>query len=254
MTEPYTYPSSNAALLYPAANTLGEGPVWHAARQSFLWVDIEGKNVQELEWPAKRVQSWPMPQRVGMVTLYDDANLVVALEDGLYFFDLDTGFLQGLVAVEKDLTENRPNDGKCDREGRLWLGTMHVNAKEKAGALYCIDGTAVTQQLSGLSIANGMAWSHDDRYFYFIDSALRRIDRYLFVARSGTITFDRTVVTIPEELGLPDGMTIDEEGMLWVAQWDGFCVCRWHPDTGALLHKINVPVRRLVPVRSEAKI
>jgi sugar lactone lactonase YvrE len=242
MTEPHTYQTSRAALLYPAANMLGEGPVWHAARQSIFWVDIEGKRVQELTWPAKQEHNWPMPQRVGMVVPSDKSNLVVALEDGLYRLNLDSSTLQELVAVEKDVTENRPNDGKCDREGRLWLGTMHRNAKESRGALYCIDKSNITQQLTGLSIANGMAWSLDDQYFYFIDSVLHRIDRYLFDACSGTITFNRTVVKTPEELGLPDGMAIDDEGMLWVAHWDGFCVCRWHPDTGALLHKIEMPV------------
>jgi sugar lactone lactonase YvrE len=87
-----------------------------------------------------------------------------------------------------------------------------------------------------------MAWSPDDSYFYFIDSPLKRVDRYRFDACSGTITFDRPVVTIPEELGLPDGMTIDAEGMLWIAHWGGFCVCRWKPETGALLQRIDVPV------------
>ena len=243
MREPNTYPSSKATLAYAAANSLGEGPVWHAARQSFFWVDIEGKKLNELQWPGKQVQSWPVPQRIGMIVPYDDFNLLVALQDGLYLFNLEVAELQWLVGVEKELLENRPNDGKCDSEGRLWLGTMHVDARENAGSLYCIDeNKTVTQQLTSLTISNGMAWSRDNKHFYFIDSALHRVDQYLFDAPSGVLTFDRIAVEIPAEMGLPDGMTIDEEGMLWVAQWDGFCVCRWNTDTGALLHKIEVAV------------
>ncbi len=242
MTERKTYQSLKAELLYPAANILGEGPVWHTARNSFFWVDIEGKKLNEIKWPERQVQSWPMPQRIGMIVLYDDFNLLVALEDGLSLFNLESGKLQWLVGVEKELAQNRPNDGKCDSEGRLWLGTMHVAAKKNAGSVYCIDENKVTQHLTDLTIANGMAWSGDNKKFYFIDSPLQRVDQYLFDATSGTITFERIAVEIPAEIGKPDGMTIDEEGMLWVAQWDGFCVCRWNPGTGELLFKIDVPV------------
>jgi sugar lactone lactonase YvrE len=243
MAEQQPYSTSKATLVYPAANTLGEGPVWHAARQSFFWVDIEGRRLHEVAWPAGVVKSWPMPQRIGTVVPYQADQVVVALEDGLALFHLATGRLHWLVGIEKEQKDNRPNDGKCDSKGRLWLGTMHLQANQPAGSLYCIDGSrTVTQKLSSLTISNGMAWSADDKHFYFIDSPLQRVDEYAFDATTGEITFSRTAVTIPHEMGLPDGMTIDSEGMLWVAQWDGFCVCRWNPDTGALLHKVEVPV------------
>jgi len=243
MTEQKTDTLSKAALLYPAASLLGEGPVWHDARQSFFWVDIEGKKLNEIKWLDKEVQSWHMPQRIGMVTPYeDDINLIVALADGLSIFNPEKATLQHIADIETDRPENRPNDGKCDSEGRLWLGTMNVDAEKNSGSLYCTNKTAVTRHLTALTISNGMAWSPDNKHFYFIDSALQRVDQYSFDAPSGTIIFQRTAVEIPAELGLPDGMTIDEEGMLWVAQWGGFCVCRWNPVTGALLHKIEVPV------------
>jgi sugar lactone lactonase YvrE len=243
MTEQKTGTPSKASLLYPAANLLGEGPVWHHARQSFFWVDIEGKKLNELTWRSKAVQTWPMPQRIGMVApCDDDTNLLVALEDGLSLFNPQNETRQHLVHIEKERPENRPNDGKCDSEGRLWLGTMNAGTEENSGSLYCINKTAATQQLTALTISNGMAWSGDNKYFYFIDSVLQRVDQYLFDAPPGAITFDRVAVEIPATMGLPDGMTVDEEGMLWVAQWGGFCVCRWNPHTGALLHKIEVPV------------
>jgi sugar lactone lactonase YvrE len=243
MNKQETYPEIKAAVVYPAANDLGEGPVWHSGRQSVFWVDIEGRKLQEMVWPAGEVQSWAMPQRIGTVVPYQADKLVVALQDGLALFHPETGGLAWLVDLEKERNDNRPNDGKCDSQGRLWLGTMHLDANQPSGSLYCIDGgLTVTKQLTSLTISNGMAWSADNRHFYFIDSALQRVDQYAFDALSGTITFERTAVTIPPEMGLPDGMTIDEEGMLWVAQWDGFCVCRWNPATGELLQKIDVPV------------
>jgi sugar lactone lactonase YvrE len=234
--------TSTATLLYPAANILGEGPVWHAERKSFFWVDIEGKKLQEIKWPSKEMQFWPMPQLIGLIVPYGENALVVALQDGLAVFSIPTGKLEWLLDIEKEIKDNRPNDGKCDSRGRLWLGTMNVHAKEKAGSLYCIDNNMVTQHLSSLTISNGMAWQQDGKYFYFIDSPLYRVDRYLFDAAIGSLAFERTVVHIPEEMGMPDGMTIDAEGMLWVAQWDGFSVCRWNPHTGEMLHKIDLPI------------
>jgi sugar lactone lactonase YvrE len=235
--------NSTATLVYPAANVLGEGPVWHAERQSFFWVDIEGKKLQELKWPSCEVQSWGMPQRIGLLVPYGENDLVVALQDGLAVFTISTGKLKWLLDLEKEISVNRPNDGKCDSQGRLWLGTMHVNAKQNAGSLYCVDrNNTVTRHLTALTISNGLAWSPDDQHFYFIDSISRGIDQYRFDAPSGQLAYEGMVILIPEELGMPDGMTIDEEGMLWVAQWGGFAVCRWNPQTGERLYTIELPV------------
>lgn len=231
-----------ATELYPSANIIGEGPVWHAARNSFFWVDIEGKKLHEMSWANKQVQVWQMPQRIGMVAVAEDGNLIVALQDGLAKFDLKIAAIDWLIDIEKDLVTNRANDGKCDSEGRLWLGTMDVEASPNTGALYCVDGNNITQQLHSLTIANGMAWSLDDKCFYFIDSLQRKIDAYLFDATIGTIHSKRTAVEVPETMGMPDGMCIDEEGMLWVAHWGGYCVARWNPETGKLLCRIELPV------------
>lgn len=231
-----------AKVLDTTTNLLGEGPVWHAERNSFFWVDIEGKKLHEMNWANKQVQTWQMPQRIGMVVIEDGDNLIVALQEGLAKFDLKTAAIEWLMDIEKDIVNNRANDGKCDSEGRLWLGTMDVEAKQGAGSLYCINNNNISQQLSHLSISNGMAWSLDNKRFYFIDSPQRKIDTYLFEATTGVINFERTAAVIPEALGLPDGMCIDAEGMLWVAHWDGFCVARWNPENGALLATINLPV------------
>jgi len=222
---------------------LGEGPLWHEERNSFFWVDIEGKFLNEWQQETCRVSCWRMPQRIGMAAQVNDHLFIIALQDGLASFDLRNGAVKWLKDLEKDIASNRPNDGKCDVAGRLWLGTMDVDCSEDSGALYCIDQNfQVQKKLGGLTISNGMAWTkHNDR-MYFIDSATRRIDSFLFDPETGNIIFERTAINVPENMGSPDGMTIDEEEMLWVAHWDGFAVNRWNPITGELLATIEVPV------------
>ena len=232
-----------ATLAYQSSNVLGEGPIWHAERQSFFWVDIEAKLLYQMQWPEKHVHSWPMPQRIGMIAQEDENNFIVALQDGLARFDIETSELEWLVDIEKDITTNRPNDGKCDAVGRLWLGTMDINCNKDTGALYCIDKEfSVAEKLSRLTISNGMAWSLDNKTFYFIDSNTYKIDAYSFDLETASIEFIKTAIEVPKKSGMPDGMTIDKEGMLWVAHWDGFAVCRWNPHNGELIDTIDLPV------------
>ena len=233
-----------ATVAYPSSSLLGEGPVWHEARKSFFWVDIEGRCFHEMKWPGKTLRTWPVPQRIGMLTpdKNNDTDLIIALQDGIARFNLDTAQLQWLVHIEKEIETNRPNDGKCDALGRLWLGTMDVDCRDSAGSLYCIDqDTRVETKLNGISISNGLAWSPDNKRLYFIDSPTNKVNSYLFDLETGEITFEKTAITIPADMGMPDGMSIDMDGMLWIANWDGFSVCRWDPHTGDLLDTISIP-------------
>jgi sugar lactone lactonase YvrE len=237
------YQILTSELFYASSSILGEGCFWHPHRKTFFWIDIEERRLSEIDTSGKQVNFWVMPQRIGTAVPVQENpnNLLVALQDGLAVLDLETGYLEWLMDLEKDLPDNRANDGKCDGNGRLWLGTMGVKAQDGVGSLYRIKGTEAQKMLSNLTISNGMAWSANNR-FYFIDSPTKRIDSYLFASEAGNIEFEKTVIEVPDDLGLPDGMTIDEEGMLWVAHWDGFAVCRWNPNTGELLAKIVVPV------------
>ena len=233
----------NASVAYPASSLLGEGPVWSEERQSLFWVDIEGKYLNELKWPEQEFKSWPMPQMIGMFVLQNKNHVIVALQDGLAKYDLEDCRLEWLIEVEKEIKSNRPNDGKCDAKGRLWLGTMNLNCRDNTGSLYCIDNQlSITKKLTPLTISNGMAWTADNKRFYFIDSTTYKVASYFFDLESGEIWFEKNIIEIPEEMGMPDGMTIDEEGMLWIAHWDGFAVRRWNPRNGELLDTIDIPV------------
>ncbi len=232
-----------ASLLYPCNCILGEGAFWHEARQSFFWVDIDGKLLYEYLTQTAKVNSWSFQHRPSMIALDSHGELIISFQGGVARFDLQTETLHGLIEIEKAIPDNRTNDGAIDPAGRLWIGTMNTQFKEGAGSLYCIGhDLSLTKKVEGLTIPNGLVWSLDNRTMFHIDSAARKVQAYSYDNTFGSIVFERTAVTIPPELGTPDGMSIDEEGMLWIAHWNGFGVYRWNPDTGKLLDKIEVPV------------
>lgn len=218
---------------------LGEGPVWHAGRKSLFWVDIEGRELHEKRHPGNKIISLTFPQRIGAIAIQDNESMILALQDHIILYNLETQKAFLVCDLEIDTPTNRTNDGKCDPQGRLWQGTMDVNCEPGKGALYCIeDGKPPRKMLSGLTISNGMAWSPDGQWFYFIDSPTYRIECFRFDAETGNIAFERTAVQVPTTMGMPDGMTIDREGMLWVAHWGDGTLRRWDPNTGNMKESI----------------
>lgn len=232
-----------------ASNLLGECPVWCAQRESLFWVDIEACLLQEIKLADKKATTWKLPEPAGMLAVQDSNHLILALQSGLIRFGLHTASIEWLLDIEKEINENRSNDGKCDAKGRLWLGTMNTNCTDPTGSLYMIDENLnLIKKINRLTISNGMAWSGDNRRMFFIDSSTYRVDAYHFDLETGSIEFEKTAIKISEDLGMPDGMTIDEEGMLWIAHWNGFAVRRWNPETGELLQSIKVPVPQVTSV------
>lgn len=167
--------------------------------------------------------------------------VLTALQDGIYSFDISTGLFHFINNPLPEINI-RFNDGKCDPAGRFWVGSMHLSQIKGAASLYRMNcDTSVIEVLNGVTVSNGIVWTQDKKTMYYIDSPLRRIDAFDYDNASGSINNRRIVVSIPEGLGDPDGMSIDIEGKLWVALWGGFCVCRFDPSTGELLQKIEVP-------------
>jgi sugar lactone lactonase YvrE len=231
-----------ASLLYPSQCYLGEGPVWHATRKSCFWVDIERGNLYEYGWLQKAVKKWSVPYKVTVVQPGKNNKLILGLNNGIARFDPETENLEWLADVETGLHNNRCNDGACDSNGRLWIGTMDMGFSKSCGALYCIDERYnVQKKVPDTTIANGLAWSQDNKKLYFIDSGGQTVQAFQFDEEKGAIAFEKNVIEIPKDLGTPDGMAIDTEGMLWIAQWGGFGVYRWNPFTGTLIDKIDVP-------------
>ncbi|MDQ2864395.1 MAG: SMP-30/gluconolactonase/LRE family protein, partial [Bacteroidota bacterium] len=157
-------------------------------------------------------------------------------------FDLETEQIEWLVNVEIG-SGSRCNDGACDTLGRLWVGTMHLEHKKEAGALYCIDADLkVQKKIGNTSISNGLTWSLDNKRLYYIDSPTQVVQSFIFEEKTGEIIFEKNVIQIPGAMGSPDGMAIDEEGMLWIAHWGGFGLYKWNPQNGEWIDKIEVPV------------
>ncbi len=231
------------SLLYPSQCYLGEGPFWHAERKSCFWVDIEGEKLFEYKWIEKTVQCRELDFRVTLVVQDKNDHLILGLEGGVARYNLDSENLSWLIDVEKDYPKHRCNDGKVDSKGRLWLGTLHMDFNEGSGSLYSLDENLLLNKKHGnLTIANGLAWSPDNTRLYFIDSPTNKVQSFVFDEPTGHIIFEKDVIHIPKEMGAPDGMAIDEEGMLWIAQWGGFGVYRWNPLDGKLLSVLKLPV------------
>lgn len=234
-----------AELLLDVKVLLGEGPSWDEATQRLYWVDIEGCAVHLYDPSSGLDRTIEVGQMVGCVVPRRAGGVLLAMHHGFYTLDLATGNLQPILDPEAGLPENRFNDGKCDSRGRLWAGTTRVSHDQPSGALYCLD-TDLTchRRIADVWISNGLAWSADDRTLYFIDSPSGRVDAFDFDIDSGEVSNRRTVIEIPAGTGSPDGMTIDEEGMLWIALWDGWRVTRWDPRAGQLIGEIPMPVAR----------
>ena len=178
--------------------------------------------------------------------------LLIASRSSLDFFDPENGGLERFVAPEVDLPGNRSNDGKCDRQGRFWYGTMQNNfapdmseraISENSGWLYRIDPNGSVKRMDGpFGISNTFAWSPDNRTMYFGDT-FDCIYAYDFEPENGEISNRRTFAKV-EGMGFGDGSTIDAEGYLWHARWDGSCVIRFAAD-GALDRVVEMPCRRV---------
>ncbi len=231
-------------LIVDVRNRLGEVPVWDVAEQALYWVDIEGRRLQRLEHASGAVTHWDLPERIGSFALRRGGGLVCALESGLAFFDPATGAIEWIARPEAMIGRNRFNDGKCDRAGRFWAGTMDDRMSEHTGSLFRLDPDRSVHRMDGaIGIANSLAWSPDDRRFYFADTMDGTIYVYDFDLAAGTIANRRVFVTTHDQPGNPDGSTIDAEGCLWNAQWDGWRLVRYAPD-GGIDRVVPLPVQK----------
>jgi sugar lactone lactonase YvrE len=236
---------SEVALLIDAKAEVGEGPVWDDQSGELLWVDITSRRLHRYRLAAGTSEFMNLPGSVGAIALREAGGYILALEDGFWMLDKWGDPPRRLVSVEAEITANRMNDGKCDRSGRFWAGTMALDSSRGAGSLYRLDRDGkVVKMLNEITISNGIAWSSDDNACYFVDSATGGIDVFDYAASSGTITNRRTLIREAPESGLPDGMTVDAQGYLWVAFWGGWSIRRYSPE-GQLDKVVRLPVSQV---------
>ncbi len=227
---------------------LGEGPVWDHRTQQLYWVDIEGFALHVYHPATRAHRKIPTGEYIGSAAVRASGGLVAAMKSGFAAIDPASGAITPIADAESHLPGNRFNDGKCDPAGRFWAGSLALDEDhgEGLGNLYCLDADRqVHLKAPGVWISNGLAWTRDARTMYYIDSPKQCVVAYDYDNATGAIAHPRVVIDVPaSEMGYPDGMTIDEEGMLWIAHWDGGHVCRWDPQTGRELAEIRVPVSR----------
>lgn len=232
----------NAQLVYKAEATTGEGAIWNTDRNSLFWVDIEGKTLYEYLPGRMECRQWNFDRMVTTVVPETDSSVVIALQNEIVKVDLNNGHTTSVAPIPDGNGALRTNDGKCDSSGRLWVGTMGFDAAKGAAALYCVSGDGkVTTKLEDVTISNGIVWSSNQKYMYYNDTPTGRITRYRYDDSTGEILYDGVAVNIPAHTGVPDGMTIDSDDNLWVAQWGGSGVYCYNPYTGELLEKVEVP-------------
>lgn len=232
-----------AELYYRSDATLGEGPVWDAG--VLYWVDISGKAVFAKPDAAARAARYEVGIEVGAFALWRDSRLVIATEDGFQSFDWSTGDREAWADPEAQLPRNRFNDGKCDPRGRFVAGTYNRDGGAKA-ALYSLGHDRSVRRIFGpVTCSNGLAWSEDGATLYYIDSPTRVVRAFEYDLDTGGLASERVVIEIPKSHGLPDGMTIDRAGNLWIAMWDGWGIECWSPDSGRQLARIELPAARV---------
>jgi sugar lactone lactonase YvrE len=241
-----------AELVFDARARLGEGPVWDAQGGVLWWVDIEGRRIHRYDPVSRQDRALATPSEVGAVALRSSGGLAVALADGIWTLNPAPGdaVLEPgpdawrSIAPFVGAPDVRCNDAKCDPVGRLIVGTMAVDERPVGGLFSVERNGGVRQLLDGLAIANGLAWSRDGRTFYFIDSPTRQVGAWDYDLGTGAIARQRVHLSFDDGLAMPDGMTIDAEGGLWIAFWDGWEVRRYAPN-GTLDVVVRVPAAQV---------
>lgn len=221
---------------------LGEGPVWVEAEQALYWVDIKGRKIFRLDSSGERSE-WDTPIRVGSLAPRTSGGFIAGTEHGFAEVVLDQGRFEVFFNPEENRPGNRFNDGKVDARGNFWAGTMDDSERETTGTLYRLAPDRSCEAIDGgYKVTNGPAFSPDGRSLYHTDSARQVI--YAFPLDSdGSVGERREFARFGEGDGYPDGMTVDSEGCLWVAFWDGWCLRRLSPE-GECLQTVKLPVQR----------
>jgi sugar lactone lactonase YvrE len=237
--------AGSVELAIAAGNELGEGPSWDPSARALLWVDILRKEIHRYSVDDSRHEVRELGVTVTAIVPRDAVGYALTLENSIAVTAAWDKPLRPLAQVDHGPHPCRMNDAKCDSRGRLWAGSMALDSKPGAGALYRFDpdGSA-HRMLSDVTISNGLGWSPDDRWMYYVDTGRKSIDVFSFDATDGSISHRRTLVSIPTEQGLPDGLAVDSEGSIWLALWGGGAVHRYSPN-GDLVEIVDIPATQV---------
>ncbi len=246
--------ANNAKCIIASKDSLGEGCLWDAESQCLWWLDIaRPTRIQRLDPVTGDHKVWTSPVLLTAIAKKKSGGFVAGGEDGVYGFDPVTGETSQLAKPETDIPLNRMNDGACDAVGRIWIGSMMQNIgpmgedwdiSADTGKLFCVEANGTSRVMeTGVGVSNGPCWSPDGRIFYFSDSKNQLIFAYDFDVAGGVIK-NRRVLSDDKSHGYPDGATVDAEGYIWSARWEGSCVLRIDPK-GRIDRVVDVPATRV---------
>lgn len=232
--------------IWQGNNTLGECPLWDFRTQVLYWIDIEQSCLYQFNPQTNAQQSFALPDKPGAIALREKGGLLIALQRELVFFDPGTGAATPWIEPLAERNDIVFNDGKCDRQGRFWIGAKDKRETNPIGALYRINSLGEqTIMATEFIVPNGLGWSPNNRYFYFTDGGRhRRILRYDFDTETGNIYRRHIFADIAPNDGIPDGLTVDSEGYLWSAHWEGWRITRYAPD-GSVDRIIEFPAPKV---------
>lgn len=234
-----------ATLLHPCHDQTGEAATWIPGLNVFLWVDIDNGILHKYDAETGVVTDRIFPDFISAIIpkAGNSQEIIIALKNRLISYHLSRDTYDTLVDIPSLSPHFRTNDCKASPEGRLWIGIMHTSNHDKTGSLFCLhNDLSFNRALTGQCIPNGITWNQAGDRMYYADSGRRCIEEYAYDRLTGSVRFIRTAVQVPEKYGVPDGMTIDSNGYLWVAHWGGYGVYIWNPANGQLIDKIDVPV------------
>lgn len=230
---------------------VGEGPVWEEQKQTLLFVDIAGQKIHRWDPATNQIQSVDTGEMVGFAVPRGSGGYVAGVGRSIVAVDWSTQTMTSLVKVDDDKPNNRLNDGKVDPIGRLLAGTMGIEVRpaeveRQQGSLFSVTSDlTVTKHLSQVDISNGLDWSLDQKTFFYIDSLSLTVDALDYNVHTGIMGNRRVVYRMEEGEGFPDGMTVDADGRLWVACYNGGRVINIDPVTGVRLQTVTLPVMKI---------